>query len=158
MIEFAHRYVIPAAYSLLPAPMASDAATRMLLAIGWQESRWTHRRQMGGGPATSFLQFETAGVSAVLAHSSTKALVRSVLQAQRYLYEPTPYACHSAIEHNDVLAIVFGRLLLWTDPDVMPQVDQPDLGWRIYRRTWRPGKPKPETWPDAWRAAVEALA
>ncbi|MGL5703631.1 MAG: hypothetical protein ACRCW5_11040, partial [Cetobacterium sp.] len=49
--------IINPALELLPSKMNSDKAKVMLLAIGLQESRLIHRRQIRG-PAKSFLQFE----------------------------------------------------------------------------------------------------
>lgn len=154
MIELIRSVVIPAAFTMLPAAMSSPEAVRMLLAIGWQESRFLHRRQLGG-PARGFWQFETSGVRGVLAHPESKKPVRDALMLLRYPYEPTPHGCHAAIEHNDLLACVFARLYLWTLPDPLPHTA--DAAWRQYLAVWRPGKPHPDSWGEAWRTA-EALA
>lgn len=150
MVEFVRRFVIPAAYAVLPAPMGTPEATRMLLAIGWQESRFTHRKQIGG-PALGFYQFETIGVSGVLSHHRSKDLIRKALVDLRYTDTPTPYGCHQAIQHNDVLATLFARLYLWTSPLPIPLTAED--GWKLYLSTWRPGKPHPETWQQAWTVA-----
>lgn len=150
MVEHIRKFTVPAAYSLLPAPMATPEATRMLIAIGWQESRFLYRKQIGG-PATGWWQFETAGVSGVLAHPSSRELIRKALIDLRYADPPTPYGCHIAIQHNDVLACVFARLLLWTLP--RPLATTSDQGWTDYLAAWRPGKPHPETWKQAWAIA-----
>src|SRR5690554_6652716 len=58
---------IAPALELLPAQMTSPEAVVMLLAIGLQESRFQHRRQLVGspprpvGPAKSFWQAEQGG-------------------------------------------------------------------------------------------------
>src|SRR5690606_38643231 len=71
------------AYALLPSRMDSDRATVMLLAIGLQESRFEHRRQIKG-PARGFWQFERGrGVRGVLTHPATAALAREVCVADR---------------------------------------------------------------------------
>ena len=44
----------------LPDRMLSDEAVTMMLAIGYQESRFEHRRQIRG-PARGFWQFEHGG-------------------------------------------------------------------------------------------------
>lgn len=152
MTSVIRRYLLPAAYEVLPAPLHSAKATRLLVAIGWQESRFLHRRQIGG-PARGFWQFETAGVGGVLAHPSSRDLIRAALQALQYTNPPTPYGCHQAIEHNDVLAATFARLLVWTSPLPLPETAED--GWRLYLSTWRPGKPHPETWTQAWQIASE---
>jgi hypothetical protein len=54
---------------------------------------------------------------------------------------------HLAIEHNDILAACFARLLLWTDPRLLPQGPERAVdGWAQYLATWRPGKPHAATW------------
>ena len=155
MIAHLKKFVLPAAYALLPAPMASVEATRLLVAIGWQESRFEYRRQIGG-PARGFWQFETAGIGGVLAHHKTRDLVRVVLTSMQYVHPPTPYGCHLAVEHNDTLAAVFARLLLWTDAAPLPKADEHERGWELYLRCWRPGKPHPMTWAQAWAVGVAA--
>lgn len=93
--------------------MASVAAERCLLAIGWQESRWRWRRQRGGGPARGFLQFEPAGVRGVITHPSSRPIALSVLRTLWYPTDPIEAAVEAAwmaMEHNDVLCVAFGRL------------------------------------------------
>jgi hypothetical protein len=55
-------------------------------------------------------------------------------------------AIWNAVETNDVLAAVAARLLLFTDPKRLPAVDDAAGAWRLYMRTWRPGKPHRKTW------------
>ncbi|MNL86831.1 hypothetical protein D3C87_2157110 [compost metagenome] len=52
-----------------------------------------------------------------------------------------------------MLAAGVARLLLWTDPKTLPSIGDVDAAWALYLRTWRPGKPHPQTWP-----ALHALA
>jgi len=148
--------VFDAAMQLLPAKMASREAKAELFAIGMQESRLVHRRQIGG-PARGFWQFEQgdevsrAGVTGVLLHPATRPIITGVLDRLRYNYEPaTSYA---AIEHNDILACCYARLLLWTVPQPLPGPDQAEEGWKQYMVSWRPGQPHPETWPGFYREA-----
>lgn len=153
MIDHIHRFVLPAAYALLPPPMQSPGATAMLLSIGLQESKFLHRRQIGG-PARGFWQFEKGGgVTGVLRHPSTAALAQSALKQMRYTAVMTPDACYAVIADNDVIAAVFARLLLWTVPGRLALPTQPAAGWRQYLEGWRPGKPHPETW-DAYFASA----
>lgn len=151
-LTYLHQIVFPAMYALLPPVCASREASAMLLAIGLQESQFLKRRQMGGGPARGFWQFERdGGISGVLAHHQARPLIGPVLGALCYpVYADT---CYAAVEHNDVLAASFARCLLWTVPDVLPTRDEPDRGWAQYLTAWRPGKPHPETWPDNYRQA-----
>ena len=57
-----------------------------------------------------------------------------------------PDAIYAALEYDDVLAAGVARLLLWTDPKALPPVGDVDAAWALYLRTWRPGKPKPDSW------------
>lgn len=156
MIEQIQRYVIPAAYDLLPASMASPAATAMLLAIGLQESKFKYRKQVGG-PAKGFWQFEQGGgIAGVLRHPATSEHIRRVLRSQCYSgMSDAPRACHQLVTDNDVIATCFARLLLWTVPGRLPNRNEPDYAWRCYVEGWRPGKPHRNTWnayfASAWQ-------
>lgn len=154
MIKLVRGYILPAALSLLPARMDSPAARAMLVAIGLQESRFEHRRQIGG-PARGFPQFERGsdskggGIVGVLRHAASGAHLLPALDALRY--PPDADALYDAIEHNDVLACVLARLLLFTLPYALPGAAEPDEGWRQYLEAWRPGRPHRATW-DAFYA------
>lgn len=149
-----YAHTIPAAYSLLPERMQSPNATAMLLAIGLQESEFAARRQLPKGPARGFWQFERAGgVVGVLEHRSTAHAIKKVLEALQYPVSSDSYTCHTAIEHNDVLACCFARLLLWTLPTALPGRLEIEVAWDQYLDAWRPGKPHVETWPDNFAMA-----
>lgn len=139
---------IAPALELLPVEMSSPAAVAMLLAIGLQESRFEHRRQIGG-PAHGYWQFEPSGVHGVRSHAATFVHVRQALAALDYTAPSDTASCYAAIEHNDILAAVFARLLLWTVPQGLPSPGDPEEGWQQYLFAWRPGKPHRETW-DAY--------
>lgn len=146
---------IEPALALLPANMDSPAARVMLLAIGLQESRFVHRRQIGG-PARGFWQFEKGGgVRGVLTHAASASLARQVCEVRGVA--PTSAAVYAQLESDDVLAAAFARLLLWTDPARLPDVGDSKGGWDLYARTWRPGKPHPETWPAMYAQALAAV-
>lgn len=150
--EYIARHVFPAAFALLPPQMDSPQARAMLLAIGWQESRFTHRAQIGG-PARGYWQFERdGGVVAVMRHEFSRYPAARVLEVLGY--PPERQAIYDALEHNDVLAACWARLLLWTDPRLLPQspADQ-DEAWGAYLRTWRPGKPHQATWAAFYQRA-----
>jgi len=151
MLAFIEKGLEPA-YVLLPPAMRSREATAMILAICLQESRFLHRRQIGG-PARGYAQFERGGgVAGVLRHYATGEIAEEVCAARGVAPEPGPV--HAALEHDDVLAAAFARLLLWTDPAPLPKYpDGPDAAWRYYLRNWRPGKPHRETWDDLWERA-----
>jgi hypothetical protein len=150
-------YTINHAYTLLPAKMDDERATHMLLAIGYQESRFTHRAQIKG-PARGFWQFEKmGGVQGVLQHKLTKVPIRTALLHLNYPSNMDAHGCWAAIEHNDVLAFCFARLLLFTVPQSLPAADNPTDGWEQYLSGWRPGKPHPATWGAAWAYAARLL-
>lgn len=132
--------------------MESPDASQMLYAIGYQESRFDHRVQLGG-PARGFWQFERlGGVIGVLSHSTTRDHIRNALSMLRYA--DSGDECYTAIAHNDALAACFARLLLYTLPAALPTLDDSDEGWRQYKQAWGPGKPHPETWSQAWAFAT----
>jgi hypothetical protein len=144
------------ALSLLPAKMSSPEAIAQLVAIGMQESGLMHRKQING-PANGLLQFELGGgIAGVLRHQETRDDIRKVLKA--LCYGDTPMTSYNAIEHNDVLACAYGRLLLWTEPKKLPTARQPDEGWRQYLNTWRPGRPHPSTWRIYYDLAWSVVA
>lgn len=154
--EVVERAIEPA-QSLLPARMDSLAARVMLLAIGLQESRFEHRRQIGG-PARGFWQFEKGsrasrgGVWGVCLHPASKDRLAALCKARSVACYPD--AIYAALEYDDVLAAGVARLLLWTDPKALPAVDDDLAAWGLYLRTWRPGRPKPDSWPGLYRQAV----
>ncbi len=152
--EHVLRYTIPAALALLPARMDTPEARAMLLAIGLQESRFQHRRQVGG-PARGFWQFEAIGVGGVLDHEASRDGARSVSRALDY--SPTSMAVYPALADNDILACAFARLLLWTLPGSLAVRTAPELGWSDYLNAWRPGKPHRETWAGHWSTAWDLV-
>src|ERR1044072_3822106 len=136
--------------SLLPGYMASDCAKIWLMTIAGQETNLTARKQMGGGPATSYWQFEQAGVDAVL-------------RAQPKLAEAVLATCdidasevHAALQYNDSVACAFARLLLWSDPAALPLASNTAAGWNAYLKTWRPGKPDAARRPPGHSVAMPA--
>lgn len=141
------RHVIPAAMALLPLGMDTPNARALLMAIGQQESGFRYRRQQGG-PALGYWQFEDGGWSAtagVLRHPKTAEAIQTVLAVLGY----SSYAredIHAAMEHNDVLACCFARLLLYTDARSLPNAAEGPQGWLIYLATWRPGRPHANSW------------
>lgn len=148
MITQIRAFVIPAAYSVLPAEMQSDRATALLLAIALQESDGTQRRQGGGGPARGFWQFEVAGVNGVMRHERTHAHLMQALQVLRYPKTSPARTLQAVLEHNDVLAAVLARLNLWWLPSALPDRLDEAEGWRQYLAAWQPGKPRPADWPE----------
>lgn len=141
-----------AAASLIGIPRTRPADI-LMLAIAGQESRWTHRAQIGG-PARGFWQFERGGgVAGVLTHRATAERARGLCSALRI--EADAVTVYEALRWNDTLAVGFARLLLWSDPKALPT--EPGPGWDCYMRTWRPGKPHLATWQARWEAAMSIV-
>lgn len=139
----------------LPVRMNTQVARLMMLAIQKQEDpeerRYQVVRRVGGtlpenvvgpntakGPARGLWQFEAGGgISGVLKHPSTEEHIRVI--CEHFNVPPTPKACWEAVEHNDILAACFARLLLWSDPLPLPKVSDAEGAFELYLRTWRPG-------------------
>jgi hypothetical protein len=165
-LDHLRRHIFPVAFSLLPGKMDTPAARAQTLTIALQESECKSRRQIGGGPARGLYQFEhgtpetRGGVTGVLMHAASRPhLERALITLQ---YPSTADALYAAVEHNDVLATICARLLLWTDARPLPGPREPSEGWGLYMRTWRPGRPHRETWDQyflqAWALVAEAEA
>lgn len=152
--EIRERAIAPA-LELLPARMSSPQAEIMLIAIGLQESGLIHRHQIGG-PAKGFWQFEQGGgVRGVLRHHSSREHAQAVCRARNVI--ATESAVYAALEHDDVLAAAFARLLLWTDPKPLPAIGDEQGAWDLYLRVWRPGKPHRHTWDALYEQAMEEV-
>ena len=154
------RLAIDPALALLPPGMDSPQARVMLLAIGMQESRFEHRRQMPTGPARGFWQFEEGtrasrgGVYGVYLHDASRFWLDRLCASRGVQFLPA--SIYQALEADDVLAAGVARLLLFTDPRRLPATDDADGAWGLYLRTWNPGKPRPEKWPGNHRLARAA--
>lgn len=153
---------IDAALGLLPREMDTPEARVMLLAIGLQESRFQHRRQLikrGGellplGPATGYWQFERGGgCRGIVDHPASRYWVYRICSTREVAFTAT--AIWRFLERDDVLAAAAARLLLFTDPRRLPELGDEKGAWNLYLRTWRPGKPHRATWPALY---AEALA
>ena len=150
------RSAIEPALLLLPAKMCSPQAEVMLLAITQQEDPEQRRRQWPTGPARGLWQFERGGgVRGVLRHQLTDDIAVAVCTARGV--KPDEHVVHAALEHDDVLAAAFARLLLWTDPFRLPAQGDTAPALDLYLRTWRPGKPHPDRWPARYAAAVREV-
>jgi len=151
--ESAFRSAVIPALALLPPHLDSLKARVALLAIGYQESKFRARRQMGGGPARGAWQMERGGgVAGVCRHSASTELARLICHERDCRFEPR--AIWAQLEHDDILAAAFARLLLLTDPRPLPAVGDEVGCWLLYIRTWQPGKPRLEGWPTAYSVAL----
>jgi len=143
---------------------ATDRARVMLLAICGQEAVFVHRRQLVGspprptGPATGLWQFEQGGgVKGVMEHRASRKIAHTFAMSRvksldyRQIWQ--------ALEHDDFLAAIFGRLLLWTSPKALPQMEfsAEQSAWDEYIFGWRPGKPHRHTWGGHWRTAINTV-
>lgn len=154
------------ALAMLPDNMDTPEARVMLAAIGLQESRFVHRRQLVGnpprptGPAKSFWQGEKGGgmVSGLLSFHNARVRNMAIDLCEARGVKPNTEDVWDAIEHDDVLAAGLARLLLWTDSRPLPAVGDVMGAWEYYLRVWRPGRPHIETWPALYDQAVEAVA
>jgi hypothetical protein len=147
--DVVHSAIEPA-LAILPRQMDTAPARVMLLAIGLQESRFQHRRQMNNGPARGFWQFELGsrasrgGMWGVYLHDASRFWLDRLCASRGVQFLPN--SIYRAIETDDVLAAGVARLLLFTDPRRLPAIDDPDGAWSLYLRTWNPGRPHPQTW------------
>jgi len=157
------RTAIDPALALLPKNMDSKLARVMLLAIGLQESRFEHRRQLVGnpprpvGPAKSFWQAEKGGgmIHGVRTHKLTASFAADLCKARGVLV--SNQTMWDAVEHDDVLAAGLARLLLWSDAQPLPVIGNADGAWMYYLYNWRPGKPHYATWAGFYEQAVKAV-
>lgn len=157
MIDHVLTHTVPAGYAVLPPAMGSARATALLLAIGLQESRFLARQQEAGS-ARGFWQFEEAGVRGVVRHPRTRSHLERALRALRYeSLINRVVGTHRVLEHNDTLAFVVARLLLWTLPGPLPGRGHAEAAWTQYLAGWQPGRPHRATWnafyEDAWERA-----
>lgn len=60
-----------------------------------------------------------------------------------------------ALPQYDCLACGLARLIYYADPTPLPAVGDVNGNWQYYIRNWRPGKPKPLTWPGLYAQAKE---
>ncbi len=143
---------IAPAMLLMPMAMDSPRARIQMLATGLQETSLRYRTQHMDGPARGLWQFERGGgVRGVLEHPSTCAIAIRACEARDVKHDAQ--SAWAALETDDVLAAVFARLFMWTDAHKLP--DEAQGGWLAYLRTWRPGRPRPDTWPAFYAQAED---
>lgn len=158
------RDIILPTYALLPTSFASDKRTVMLLSIMQQEANAQYRIQQPNGPAKGFWQFESGGgVKGVMTHPASRDLASALCIDRNVQFERKDV--YDALEFDDILACGFAALLLYTDPNALPEVGDAisvlepmnSKSWRYYERNWRPGKPHPEKWAKNHYNAVQAV-
>lgn len=152
-------------YSINPALMLleqvagvaqTDEARVECLAIAGQESNWEARLQYSG-PARSLWQFEKGGgVHGVLTHAASKDKIKAFCDALGIPCDET--TVYEAMAWNGFLGAAMARLLLFTDTAPLPSIGKQDQAWEYYERSWRPGAPHPEAWPEKYQTAVDTVA
>lgn len=156
-------HIVVPALRELPARMDTPEARVLCLAAMGVESNLADRDQLERdgrdavtGPALGLGQFERGGgVHGVLNHAASRASALAACAARGI--DPSPRDVWLALEHDDVLAAIFVRLLLWTDPKPLPPIGHMWEAYSYYLRNWRPGKPDAKRWPRHYTAAVEAV-
>lgn len=146
--------IVTPALRMLPPVMNTPPARAQLLAIGLQESRFIHRHQING-PARGWWQFELNGCKAVLSHDGVAPSARAVCAALDVRHEPGQV--YAAIEHHDVLAAAFARLLLRASPKPLVGPLEFEESWELYIDAWRPSKPHRDTWTEFYSVAWDAV-
>jgi hypothetical protein len=156
MIRQVRQFIIPAAFSILPVQMDSIAAKAMLIAIGLQESKLTHRRQVEG-PAKGLWQNEPNSIIALRTNSRTKAHVENVLSSLMYSTKLDAHQIYDICEHNDILSCSLARLLLWAIPTHLPAPGDFDQSWGQYLAAWNPGQPNRARWNLSYTMAWQEI-
>lgn len=150
-----HSIIYPALV-LLPSRMSSAKAHAMLLTIQAQEDPDQHRRQWPTGPARGLWQFERGGgVAGVLRHTLTRELALGVCHSLGNA--GTVASVYHRLQHDDILAACFARLLLWTVPQGLPGKNEPEEAWNQYLKAWNPGDPHKRTWAANFKKAWEVV-
>ena len=160
----------------LPPSMWSPRALRLLAAICLQESGGENipQRLADGseGLAAGFPQMQANGIEDVLVNSASAALAAvctersGILGADGAKYPPGPRGYPLGATHPvavlvranflnfPTLQMQLARLMLWDNPNPLPQMGDGDGMWAYYLETWRPGKPNRERWDSfSWPQA-----
>lgn len=138
-------------------------------AIGYQESKFAARDQLElqdgrlvpgrVGPATSFWQMEmNGGVKGVMTHQATRSIAEALVAKAGLPFNYEAVWREFSEISGDELASVFARLLIYTHPPRVPEASPAgqEEAWRYYLAVWRPGKPRPEEWPESWAFGCES--
>lgn len=151
------RTAIEPALRLLPEGMGGARAEVMLLAIGLQESGFVQRRP-DIGPERGFWRARPDDdmVGIVLRHPFSAPLAVAACDARRV--PPIEERVFAALEHDDVLAAAFARLLLHSEGERLPPVGEVADAWTLYCRIWRPAQEQRQSWDRSYALAMDALA
>lgn len=149
--QFNQLIVLPG--SSVMRQMDCPEARVLLMAIAGQESGLSQRLQEPTPVARGYWQCEQSGaVLDVLTSDQTGPMLHSVCT----LFDiPSGLdVVFEAIAWHDLLAFSVARMALWLNPAALPGVGDAAAGWNYYVDTWRPGKPRPDAWADAYATAL----
>ena len=131
----------------------SKQARVLLMAIAGHETGWAHRIQIPGGEARGYWQCEKHGaVAGVINDPVTGPLLDNFCAARNIPFDLA--TVFEAIAWHDALALAVARLALWQDPAHLPAVGDSAGALAIYLKVWRPGRPRPETWPATYQQSL----
>jgi hypothetical protein len=156
-IEQADTLIVVPTLAYMGAPYNSDEARVLLLAIGYQESRFATRKQEKG-PARGFWQFEGGPKTAGAAFCRDPRFAPFRAFASELHYPVTmPGFMRALASGGDKLACIAARGLLFLDPRPLPARGQVQEAWGYYKRNWNPGKPHLATWRESYRLASDCV-
>jgi hypothetical protein len=136
--------------------MGTHEARVQLLAIALIETRLIYRKQTRG-PARGRWQFERGGgTKGVMTHAASSGPAQILCKSLDIPWDEA--AIFEALAWNDTLSCCFARLLLYTDPDPLPDLGDEEAAWEYYIANWRPGKPQKAQWAKQYGIAYDALA
>lgn len=163
--EIVHRCLVAATLAIFPAELNTPKAQAMLLAIGLQESNFEHRQQLVGkarfwwqspeGQAAGYWQNERIGIRGIMEHHRAGTMLKNICDMLGYPFEVE--VIWQAVRYDNILAVVIARFMLWVHPAPLPDAGDVSTAWNYYLRTWRPGKPHRERWPENYRRAWEIV-
>jgi hypothetical protein len=174
--------LIPQARAILPTTPWTPQACVLLGAIGLQESGGRDIAQEAGGPGQGYWQ-EEAGIAAVLRNPTSAELARQCVAASGILRGASQIpevfqveTAASVVGHGgypstslppiivvmrqkflnfQTLQLCLARLMLWDNPNPLPDLGDCNGAWNYYDATWRPGSPRPESWASNYGAALQ---
>lgn len=133
----------------------------LLVAIAIQESKLKYRKQMPTGPARSFWQIE---------HPAALDCIRRCRPVEEFWmdklgFSPADFASSRssgavAMQYSDLGACAVAAGILQLQPGRLPRVSNMhvDVAWFYYLKSWRPGKPRPDSWAKAYSEAMRVIA
>ena len=131
----------------------TKAARVFLMAVAGHETNWSARRQVPGGEARGYWQFEkNGGVAAVVLDPLTSSILEPFCKSRDIPFDVA--TIYEAIAWHDTLAYVVARLFTWMDPRPIPVVGDSAGSYQYYLDIWRPGAKLPGSWPALYQQAL----